>query len=163
MTDTSTSTYETLIALLHRHEASYELIDHEPVGVTEVVSKLRGHPLAHAAKCMLLLVKLDRRTRKYVLAVIPGDRSVDLDAIKTLYGARYAGFCDPTTAEQLAQAVPGSVLPFPMDPAVELVADPAVLRQPSLYFNAARLDRSIALDADDYARIARPRIYEIAK
>lgn len=163
MADNPTSTYDTLIALLDENEAHYELIDHAPIGVTEAVSELRGHPLAQAAKCILLLVKIDRRTRKYVLAVVPGDRSVNLDAIKSLYGARYAGFCDPATAERLARAVPGSVLPFPMDPSVELVADTVVLCQPRLYFNAARLDQSVALDTQDYARIAHPYVHDIAR
>lgn len=163
MADNPTNAYDTLIALLDQHDARYELIDHGPVGATEAVSKLRGHPLAHAAKCILLLVKIDRKTRKYVLAVVPGDRSVNLDAIKSLYNARYAGFCDPATAEQLARAVPGSVLPFAMDPSVELVADTAILHQPRLYFNAARLDQSVALDTDDYARIAQPHIHDIAQ
>jgi len=40
--------------------------------------------------------------------------------------------------------------------------DPAVLRLPELYFNAARLDRSIAMATDDYARLAAPRVAAIA-
>lgn len=163
MDDNPTNAYDTLITLLNQHQADYKLIDHDPVGATEAVSALRGHPLAHAAKCILLLVKIDRHTRKHVLAVVPGDRSVDLNAIKTMYGARYAGFCDPVTAQTLAHSVPGSILPFPMDPEVELVTDTAVVQQPRLYFNAARLDRSVSLNTDDYARIAQPRIRNIAK
>jgi Ala-tRNA(Pro) deacylase len=49
-----------------------------------------------------------------------------------------------------------------MDPAVELVVDPQVLAQPRLYFNAARLDRSISLATADYAAIADPRVAAIA-
>ncbi|SDM17271.1 hypothetical protein [Nonomuraea jiangxiensis] len=42
-----------------------------------------------------------------------------------------------------------------------LVADPALLRVPELFFNAARLDRSIALATDDYVKPAAPRIAPI--
>ncbi|MGW0249121.1 hypothetical protein ACWDYH_21060 [Nocardia goodfellowii] len=51
----------------------------------------------------------------------------------------------------------GTVLPFSYHPRLELIVDPALLRAPQLYFNAARLDRSIALATDDYTRVAAPR------
>lgn len=158
----SVSAHDALRGLLDEHGADYQVMSHEPVGVTEVVSRLRGHPLEQAAKCLVLVVKLDRRTRRHVLAVVPGDSKVDLAAVADLFAARYAGFADPVTAERLARTVPGAVLPFPMDAAVELLVDPRVLTQPRLYFNAGRLDRSISLDTDDYATIAAPRVAAIA-
>jgi Ala-tRNA(Pro) deacylase len=157
-----TETYRQLVAVLAEHGADYELIDHDPVGTTEVVSALRGHPAQQAAKCLMLIVRLDRRTTKYVLAVVPGDRKVDLGVVRTHYRARYAGFCDTATTERLACAVTGTVLPFALDPEVELLVDPGVLDQPRLYFNAARLDRSVSLATADYARIARPGLHPIA-
>lgn len=56
----------------------YRLITHQPEGNTDQVSALRGHPSAQAAKCLVLIVKIDRRTTRYVLAVVPGDRRVEL-------------------------------------------------------------------------------------
>ena len=158
----ATSTYDELLDLLQRSGAGFELIDHEPMGTTEVVSAMRGHPAAHAAKALMLVVKLDRKARKYVLAVVPGDRRVDLDAVRRFYAARYAGVCETETAERLAGTASGTILPFALDPQVELIADPGVLAQPRLYFNAARLDRSVRMATDDYARIARPVVHPIA-
>src|SRR5258708_21267933 len=126
------------------------------------LARCAAHPVQQAAKCLMLIVKLDRKTKKYVLAVVPGDRKVDLGAIPTLCGARYAGFCETATAERLARAVAGTVLPFALDPEVELVVDPGVLEQPRLYFNAARLDRSVSLVTDDYARITQPTVHTIS-
>lgn len=155
-------TYTHLIERLEREGADFDLIDHPAEGATEAVSAMRGHRVEQAAKCIPLMVKVDKRTRRYVLAVVPGDRRVDLDAVAGLYAARYVGFCDNGTAEALARTVPGTVLPFPMDPRVELLVDPLVLQQPRLYFNAARLDRSVNLKTSDYHRIARPRVAAIA-
>ncbi|OAR25845.1 hypothetical protein A8W25_09940 [Streptomyces sp. ERV7] len=155
-------TYQRLINLLDSTATGYKLIDHEPEGTTETVSALRGHPVSEAAKCLVLIVKIDRRVTRYVLAVVPGDRRVDLNAIRTLFAARYVGFCDAATAERLAHAVPGTVLPFTFDPELELIADPDVTAQPCLYFNAARLDRSLAISGADYAGLAQPRIERIA-
>ncbi|EPD66447.1 YbaK/EbsC family protein [Streptomyces sp. HGB0020] len=155
-------TYDRLISLLDSASVDYKLIDHEPEGTTEAVSALRGHAVSEAAKCIVLRVKVDRRTTRHVLAVVPGDRRVDLDAVKTLYAARYVGFSDAETAERLARAVPGTVLPFSFDPELELVADPAVVALPRLYFNAARLDRSLSLSGTDYERVAQPRVERVA-
>ncbi|ADB31106.1 YbaK/prolyl-tRNA synthetase associated region [Kribbella flavida DSM 17836] len=155
-------TYQRLIALFDTTQTPYRLIDHAPDGTTESVSALRGHPASHAAKCIILRIKTDRRTTRHVLAVIPGDRRVDLDAVRTLFKARYVGFSDAATAERLARSVPGTVLPFTFDSDLELVADPEVVERPQLYFNAARLNRSVAISGADYARLAQPRIEPIA-
>ncbi|GHG89354.1 YbaK/EbsC family protein [Streptomyces lanatus] len=156
------ATYDHLISLLDSSHVDYRLLDHAPEGSTETVCALRGHPASEAAKCIVLRVKVDRRTTRHVLAVVPGDRRVDLDAVRTLYDARYVGFSDPETAERLAHAVPGTVLPFSFDPDLEVVADPDVVAQPALYFNAARLDRSLCISGADYERLAKPRIERVA-
>jgi Ala-tRNA(Pro) deacylase len=156
------NTYDHLISLLDSSCVEYRLIDHEPEGSTEAVCALRGHPASEAAKCIVLRVKPDRRTTRHVLAVVPGDRRVDLDAVRALFAARYVGFSDAETAERLARAVPGTVLPFSFDPDLEVVADPDVVAQPKLYFNAARRDRSLLISGADYERLAKPRVERIA-
>jgi Ala-tRNA(Pro) deacylase len=160
--DNAYDTYDRLISLLDASSVDYRLIDHAPEGTTDAVCALRGHPASEAAKCIVLRVKVDRRTTRNVLAVVPGDRRVDLDAIRALYAARYVGFSDAETAERLARAIPGTVLPFSFDPELEVVADPDVVARPRLYFNAARLDRSLCLSGADYERLAQPRVEPIA-
>lgn len=154
--------YARLIADLDASGARYRLIEHAPEGRTEVVSTLRGHPLASAAKCLILLVKLGKKQTRYVLAVVPGDARLDLAAVKALLSASYVAFADTGKAEQLAGSVSGTVLPFSYDERLELIADPALLDHGELYFNAGRLDRSIALASEDYLRLAGPRIARIA-
>lgn len=138
------------------------MIDHEPEGRTEIVSKLRGHPPAHAAKCVLVMVKLGKKAKRFVLAVVPGDRRVDLAGIKQLYGGTYVSFASRDIAEELAGSVSGTILPFALDPSLELIVDPGLLEAEEIYFNAARLDRSVALTTKDYVALAQPRIESIA-
>lgn len=154
--------YARLIAELDAAGAQYRLIEHAPEGRTEVVSALRGHALAHAAKCLILLVKMGKKQTLYVLAVLPGDARLDLAAVKALLGASYVAFADTSKAEELAGSPTGTVLPFSYDERLELIADPALLDCYELYFNAGRLDRSIALNGKDYLRLAQPRIARIA-
>ena len=156
-------TYERLVRVLEEHRAEYRLIDHPPEGRTEIVSPLRGNELREAAKCMVVIVKLGKKVTKYVLAVVPGDRRVDLNAIKSLFGATYVSFASPEIAEQLARTVPGTILPFSWTQGLELIVDPSLLRLEEIFFNAARLDRSIVLKTRDYVRIVKPRVERIAR
>ena len=158
----SHETYTQLINYLDQHGASYRLIDHPPEGRTDLVSPMRGNSLAQAAKCIILLVKIGKKVTRYVLGVVPGDMRIDLAAVKSLLGATYIAFATPEIAERLAGSAVGTVLPFAFNPDLELIADPALLENEDLYFNAARLDRSLALKTSDYVRLAQPRLAPIA-
>ncbi|MEV6011092.1 YbaK/EbsC family protein [Streptomyces sp. NPDC051976] len=155
-------TYDRLIALLDEQGAQYRVIEHAPEGATELVSALRGNTLAQAAKCIVVMVKVGKKVTRYVLAVVPGDRRVDLNAVKALLEGTYVSFASRDIAEQLAGSVSGTVLPFSFAERLELVVDPGLLEHDEIFFNAARLDRSLALATKDYVRIAAPRTEPIA-
>lgn len=154
--------YTRLICDLDAMGARYRLIEHAPEGRTALVSALRGHPVAQAAKCLVVMVKIGKRQTRYVLAVIPGNARLDITAVKELLGGSYAALAATDTAEELAGTVTGTVLPISYHPRLELIADPTLLTFPELFFNAARLDRSIALTTDDYLRLANPAVRPIA-
>jgi Ala-tRNA(Pro) deacylase len=156
-------TYTQFISYLDQHGVPYRLIDHAPEGRTELVSAMRGNALSQAAKCIVLMVKIGKKVTRYVLAVVPGDMRVDLAAVKALLGGTYVAFASQDIAERLAGSVAGTILPFSFHPELELVVDHALLENDELYFNAARLDRSIVLKASDYVELARPRPGRIAQ
>lgn len=157
----SGAAYERLISLLDTEGARYRIIDHAPEGRTEVVSAYRGNALECAAKCLVVMVKIGKRASKYYLAVVPGDARVDLQALKAMAGGTYVSFASPDKAEALAGSISGTILPFSFHPDLTTVADPALLAHPEIFFNAARLDRSLALDTRDYVRLANPRLSPI--
>jgi Ala-tRNA(Pro) deacylase len=156
-----TDMYTRLVADLDAIGARYRLLDHEPEGRTELVSALRGNELAQAAKCLVVLVKVGKKQSRYVLAVVPGDARLDLAAVKALHEGTYVGFADTAKAEALAGSVSGTVLPVSYHPDLELVVDPSLLAHDEIFFNAARLDRSMALATEDYLRVAKPRVAPI--
>ncbi|MEQ0562238.1 YbaK/EbsC family protein [Amycolatopsis sp. NEAU-NG30] len=157
------TTYDKLISLLDEHGASYRLIDHPAEGRTDIVSPMRGNEVGHAAKCMVLMVKQGKKVTRYVLAVVPGDRKVDLAAVRALLDGTYISFANAETAERLSGCVAGTILPFSFDPALQLIVDPGIRDIEELYFNAARLDRSVALRTADYLAIAQPRFERISQ
>jgi Ala-tRNA(Pro) deacylase len=155
--------YGKLLELLDGQGAHYRLIDHPPEGRTEIVSGFRGNAPSQAAKCILLMLKIGKKVTRHVLCVVPGDSKLDFAAIKELFGATYVSFASPATAEELAGSVSGTILPFSFRPELELLADPALLSNEELFFNAARLDRSMALKTADWTAIAKPRLERIAQ
>ncbi|WP_307128786.1 YbaK/EbsC family protein [Streptomyces sp. B1I3] len=138
------------MSLLDGHGARYRVIDHEPEGRTEEVCRLRGQPVAQGAKCLVVMVKTGKRTKRYFLAVVPGDARVDLAGLKALADGSYVSFASAERAEELSGSVSGTILPFSFHPDLELIVDPGVLKHEEMFFNAARLDRSLALNTEDY-------------
>jgi Ala-tRNA(Pro) deacylase len=155
-------TYDKLIALLDRNGAAYRLIDHPPEGQTDLVSALRGHHVAATAKCIVLIVKLGKKVTRFVLAVVPGDTRVDTGRIRSLLGATYVGFTAADVAERLAGSVAGTVIPFALHAELTLIADLSLRDHSEIFFNATRLERSIALRTADYLALAKPRLERIA-
>jgi Ala-tRNA(Pro) deacylase len=153
--------YDRLLSMLDGAGARYRVIEHEPEGRTEIVSGYRGNPIAAAAKCIVVMVKVGKKTTRYFLAVVPGDARVDLAALKELAGGTYVAFASTDKAEALAGSVSGTILPVSFHPDLELIVDPALLTHDEIFFNAARLDRSLALNTDDYRKLADPRIHPI--
>jgi Ala-tRNA(Pro) deacylase len=154
--------YDRLVSLLDGKGARYRVIEHPPEGRTEVVSGYRGNPIASAAKCIVVMVKVGKKVTRYFLAVVPGDTRLDLAAVKALAGGTYVAFASTDKAEALAGSVSGTILPFSFHPDLELIVDPALLAHEEIFFNAARLDRSLALNTDDYRRLADPKLHAIA-
>ena len=156
-------TYTKLIKFLDENGAQYRLIDHEPEGRTEIVSPMRGNEVSQAAKCIVVMVKITKKDKKYILAVVPGDAKVDLNAIKNMFRGIYVSFATPEIAEKMAGSVSGTILPFSFNPELELIVDPKLLENDEIFFNAARLDRSMALKTSDYIRLANLRKENIAQ
>jgi Ala-tRNA(Pro) deacylase len=154
--------YSQLISFLDQHGEQYRLVDHAPEGRTEIVSPMRGNSLSQAAKCIILMVKIGKKVKKYILAVVPGDTRVDLNAVKALLAGTYISFASPEIAEKLAGSAAGTILPFTFSPELELIVDPALLENTEIYFNAARLDRSMVLKTSDYLALSKLRLERIA-
>jgi Ala-tRNA(Pro) deacylase len=141
---------------------AFQRIEHAPEGRTEAASVLRGHPLSHAAKCLVLEVRYSRQPARYVNCVVPGDQRLDYEAIRGLLGGRSAHLARPSSAGQLTGCPMGAVTPFSFHPELDLVADSRLLEQPQVVFNAGRLDLSLSLTPEEYLRAARPRLASIA-
>lgn len=50
----------------------------------------------------------------------------------------------------MSGSVSGTIPPFTFHPELRFIVDPELLSHPEIVFNAARLDRSLALNTQDY-------------
>jgi threonyl-tRNA synthetase len=155
--------YQQLISFLDANNASYRIIDHAPEGRTDVVSGMRGNVLAAAAKCIVAMVKISKKEKVFALAVVPGDAKVDLNAIKAKFNGEYVSFASQDIAEKLTGCVAGTILPFSFNPDLKAFIDPRLLEHDEIFFNAARLDRSLAVNGADFKRVFGGETLAIAK
>ncbi|CAN5709115.1 YbaK/prolyl-tRNA synthetase associated domain-containing protein [soil metagenome] len=154
--------FDRLVALLAEAKANFRVIEHEAEGRSEAISTIRGNRPDQAAKAMVLDVRGGGGGRRHVLAILPGSRKLDFNAVATLFQARKCGFASPDTAQALTGCVMGSVPPFALNPDLEIVVDQDLLANDTLFFNAGRLDRSMELDTKDWLAVAKPRVAAIA-
>ncbi|MFF9348211.1 YbaK/EbsC family protein [Streptomyces sp. NPDC014734] len=161
---TEHTTSERLLRLLTEGGARFTLLEHPPEGQTARASALRGHPLSAAAKCMVVTVTGGPSDgERHVLTVIPGDRRVDFAQVAREAGGTEARLARREVAEALTGCVSGSIIPFSFHDRLPVLADPALFDEPTLYFNAARLDLSVALASEDYRPLADPKVVPVAE
>lgn len=148
------TTYEKLIAQLEQHQANFRVVEHEAIGQTDVISEIRGNDLNQAAKAMVLEVTMPEGAEpRYLLAIVPGDCKINFKSAARAIGGKKSSFAAPEKAQELTQCVMGAVPPFSFDDRLALRVDARLRDVGTLWFNAGELERSVALDVDDYFRL----------
>jgi len=148
------TTFAKITELLDRHGANYRVVEHEAIGQTDAISALRGNALNQAAKAMVLEVAMpDGAESRFLLAIVPGDCKINFKSAARAIGGKKSSFAAPEMAQSLTECVMGAVPPFSFDDRLALRVDARLRDVDTLWFNAGALEKSIALNADDYQRI----------
>lgn len=153
--------HEQLRALLEREGAVYRLVAHEPEGRTEMIAKIRGNRIEQSIKSIVVQVRR-KKENMYCLANVPGDCRIDFDGLKRHFGADSVAFAAREKAQELTGCVIGAIPPFSFHAQLQVLADPLIRENDEVVFNAGRLDRSIFMKLEDYIRIAKPQITQMA-
>ena len=162
MTDNLTNIHEQLCALLDREGAVYRVIEHAAEGRTEVIAKIRGNRIEQSIKSIVLQVRLGKKENIYCLTNVPGDCRIDFAGVKSYFNASSAAFAKPEKAQELTGCMIGAIPPFSFHDQLPVLADPLIQENEEVVFNAGRLDRSIMMKLNDYMRIAKPVLVNIA-
>jgi Ala-tRNA(Pro) deacylase len=151
-----------LCELLNREAAVYRIVEHVPEGRTELIAAIRGNRLEQAIKSIVVQVRMSKKDNRYCLANVPGDRRVDLGAIRAHFHAAGIGVANREKAEALTGCITGAIPPFSFNEHLTVLADPLIRLNEEVVFNAGRLDRSIFMRSEDYIRIAKPQLVSIS-
>jgi Ala-tRNA(Pro) deacylase len=162
MTGMTMDVHKQLRDLLDREGAVYRVIEHEAEGRTEVIARIRGNRIEQSIKSIVLQVRLGKKENIYCLANVPGDCRIDFDGVKRHFNASSAAFAKPDKAQELTGCVIGAIPPFSFTDQLPVLADPLIQENEEVVFNAGRLDRSIMMELDDYIRITKPALVNIA-
>lgn len=153
--------FDYLVNLLRQNGANYKLIKHEPEGNSERVAQVRGTAVGQGAKAMVCKI---RGADFYAMAVVPGDKRVNLKKVAAVFGFARASFLPADQTVEITGCVVGAISPFSAREDIRVVADPALSNQyDEIAFNAGRLDASIILSSEDYIRIAKPYVASICE
>jgi Ala-tRNA(Pro) deacylase len=157
-----TPVFQKLVDLLDAGAARYRVIEHPAAGKSEEVARIRGTEVGQGAKAMACKLQVPGAPAVHVLAVLAADRQLDLTALARLFDARRASLMSPKEIDAMTGCVLGAIPPFSFHPELRLVADPELFeRYREIAFNAGRLDASMVLNAEDYLRLAQPRMAQI--
>ncbi len=74
----------------------------------------------------------DNERRRFVLAVVPGDRRVSFDAIARVLRGRGASLASTNEAAMLTNCAMGAVPPFSFHPQLELMVDEDLMAEPQI-------------------------------
>jgi len=137
---------------LDKEKVPYELLAHERAFTAQGVAAslhVRGRDFAKA-----VIVKTADGRR--VMAVIPGPRHVDLEALEGLLGTRV----ELAREEEFAGLFPGCELgaepPFGNLYGLPVYADESLHRDPDIVLNAGTHTEAIRMRWADYERLVRP-------
>lgn len=159
----SENTFIQLTALFDQHNARYRVVSHSSAGKSEEVAKIRGTEIGQGAKALVCKVK-GNGIKQVVLAVLPADYQADLALIAQHFGAGKASLASPAEVSELTDCVFGAIPPVSFHTDLKLIVEPSLFgRYEELAFNAGTLERSIILNAEDYARIIQPELVKFAK
>ncbi len=156
-----TSIHQQLCTLLDREGVDFRVIEHEAEGRTEFITKIRGNRIEQAIKSMVVQVRMTKKENRYYLANVPGDCRVDFDAIKTHFNADSIGMAAREKAELLTGCLIGSIPPFSFNDQLGVLADPRIMENEEVVFNAGSLEKSIFMKMEDYFRIVNPQMVKM--
>ena len=132
------------------------------VRTSEEAAALRpDYTLAEGAKALIVRVKIPHVGKKFVQAVLPGDKKFDSKKLKLAAGANDLRFATEAEVAEITGGVrPGGVPPFGNLFGIEVYADNGIFENERIIFNAGR-DASIAMTSEDYKLLVKPFIADI--
>ena len=149
-------------SILNANKLWYESFEHAPVKTSIEAAQVRtGYTLAQGAKALIVRVKKNGE-KYFVMLVLPGDKRFDKDRAKKVLESNDIRFATEEEIGTITDGVKiGGIPPFGNLFNLKVFADPSVLRNEKIIFNAGDRGFSIAMKAHDYENLVDPIISEL--
>ena len=120
-------------------------------------SRAIGCELAQIVKSLVLVCD-----GAYVLALVPGDRRADEDAVRAAVGAAEVRVARPDEVVHATGFEPGAVAPFPQRAIAHTFMDRSFLGQEEVWIGAGTSSHIAALHPTELQRLSGAKIVELA-
>jgi len=150
---------ERVAAYLREAGADARLEEFEASAATaEDAARAAGCTLEQIVKSIVTLC--DGRP---VLALVPGDRRVDLDKIARAAGAVEARIARAAEVQEATGFAPGAVAPFPLPDVDRVLIDQSLLSHPVVWVGAGSPTHMASVSPGDLVRLARAQPVDVVQ
>ena len=148
------------IRYLNRKDVSFELVkyEHEEKGA-EFAARATGFPLDRTVKTLVV----DLGGRNYCLALLPGDRQLDLKQLARMFAVKRAAMADTATAERLTGYLIGGISPFGTKQALPAVMEKRIHECGEVLLNAGQRGVMLKMAPEDIVKALGCRVESIAR
>lgn len=137
----------------------FQVLEHAPVFTSEQAASIRGAPLSHGVKAIVLKTG----SNDFVLACVSGDKKIDLKKIKKIFGAKNVSLASPADVLEKTGCEIGSVSPFGNIFGMKTFFDVEILGKQFVEFNIGLHTKSIRMRPKDLATAVGATIAGFAK
>lgn len=145
---------------IKKKNVSFETVkyEHEEKGA-EFAARATGFPLDRTVKTLVV----DLGGRNYCLALLPGDRQLDLKQLAQVFAVKRAAMADTATAERLTGYLVGGISPFGTKQALPAVMEQRIREYAEVLINAGQRGVMLKMAPEDIMTALGCRVAEIAR
>jgi Ala-tRNA(Pro) deacylase len=147
-----------LKSILESNHVTYHVISHPPAYTAQAVAAVLHVSGRELAKSVVV-----RAGEKFALAVLPASRSVDLERLGKILGAKARLASEQEFAELFPDCELGAMPPFGNAYSLPVVVDAALSKDEEIVFNAGTHREAVRMKYADFERIVRPQVAELAR
>lgn len=150
--------YGRIASLLNADNIKYRTMEHKAAYTSKEAAEARGTELRQGCKALIC-----RTEKGFIQAIVPGDREIDLEKLRSLIGAKKAELANAEEVREVTGCNIGSVPPFGNLFGIEVYADAKVAENEIVAFNAGSHTTSIMMGSEDMIRAAKAKAGEFSK
>ena len=150
----------TIRSLLDEYAILYQYMEHKAGKTSEEMAVIRkDFSPSEGAKALILMIDSGP-----IQVVVPGDKKFNNSKLKKVTGTKDIRFANSEELNKLTKGIlPGAVPPFGNLFGIPVYADETIFLNKQIVFNCGERTASISMQSDDYKKIVRPIIADIAK